>query len=264
MSEDAPTAAIEPALTVPPSAEPQGGDLVRRHGWVTRVWHWINAITVIVLFMSGLMILNAHPRLYWGNDGHERGDAWIILGGIGQENFPGWLTIPSTYNLADARLWHLAFALVLAGGLAIYVVWGLFSRRWFRNYKLSWRDLTPGHLWEELREHALLRFPTGAAALDYNTLQKLAYAGTLFGLLPLVVLTGMTMSPGLNAAFPWLEVVFGGRQSARSLHFLAASGLVLFFFVHIAMVVLAGPFNELRSMITGWYRLPKDREGEAS
>jgi thiosulfate reductase cytochrome b subunit len=82
-------------------------------------------------------------------------------------------------------------------------------------------------------------------------------------LLPLVVLTGMTMSPGLNAAFPWLEIVFGGRQSARSIHFLAASGLVLFFIVHIAMVVLAGPFNELRSMITGWYRLPAERKEDA-
>jgi Ni/Fe-hydrogenase b-type cytochrome subunit len=260
MSDDAPAPGTAPAQPAPP----QGGDLVRRHGLVTRVWHWINAVTVIVMLMSGLMILNAHPRLYWGNFGHERGDAWLILGGIGQENFPKWLTIPSGYNLADARLWHLAFALVLTSGLAIYLIWGLFSRRWFRSYRLSLRELSPGHLWEEISEHARLRFPTGAAALQYNTLQKLAYAGTLFGLLPVVVLTGMTMSPGLDAALPWLEVLFGGRQSARSIHFLAASGLVLFFLVHIAMVVLAGPINELRSMITGWYRLPKEREGKGS
>lgn len=248
----------EPSAPTP--AIPQGGDLVRRHSRVTRIWHWINAVTVIVMFMSGLMILNAHPRLYWGNYGHERGDAWIILGGIGQENFPKWLTIPSGYNLADARLWHLSFAWILVTGLAFYLVWGFVSGRWRRSYRLSLQDFSPAHLWHEITEHARLRFPTGAAALDYNTLQKFAYLGTLFGLLPLVVLTGMTMSPGLNAALPWLEIAFGGRQSARSIHFLAASGLVAFFLVHIAMVVLAGPFNELRSMITGWYRLPRERE----
>jgi thiosulfate reductase cytochrome b subunit len=86
----------------------------------------------------------------------------------------------------------------------------------------------------------------------------------LFALLPLVILTGLTMSPGLDAALPWLLDLFGGRQSARSLHFLAAAGLVAFFLVHIAMVVLAGPINEVRSMITGWYRLPRERtEAEA-
>jgi Ni/Fe-hydrogenase b-type cytochrome subunit len=252
----------EVQAAVPPAA-PQGGDLVRRHGLVTRVWHWINAVTVIVLFMSGLMILNAHPRLYWGNDGHERDDAWLILGGIGEENFPRWLTIPSDYNLADARLWHLAFAWVLFAGLLFYLLWGLFSGRWWRTFRLSPGDFRAKHIWHEIREHARLKFPTGAAALDYNTLQKLAYLGTLFVLLPLVVLTGMTMSPGLNAAFPWLEIMFGGRQSARSIHFLAASGLVLFFIAHIAMVVLAGPLNELRSMITGWYRLPAERKEDA-
>jgi Ni/Fe-hydrogenase b-type cytochrome subunit len=252
-----------PSPETSPAAEPQGGDLVRRHGLVTRLWHWVNAVTVIVLLMSGLMILNAHPRLYWGNDGHERAGAWLILGGIGQENFPGLLTIPSTYNLADARLWHLAFAWVLILALLFYWLWGLVSGRWRRAYRMRLRDLHPAHLWQEIRDHVRLRFPTGAAALDYNTLQKLAYLGTLFGLLPLAVLTGMTMSPGLNAALPWLEVLLGGRQSARSLHFIAATGLAAFLLVHLAMVVLAGPVNELRSMLSGWYRLPKAREGEA-
>jgi len=83
----------------------------------------------------------------------------------------------------------------------------------------------------------------------------------LFGLIPLAILTGLTMSPGLNAAMPFLLDLFGGRQSARSLHFLAALGLVLFVAVHLAMVVLAGPINEVRSMITGWYRLPPERKG---
>ena len=106
-----------------------------------------------------------------------------------------------------------------------------------------------------------MRFPTGEAALRYNVLQKLAYCGVLFGLLPLIILTGLAMSPALNAAMPFIPEMFGGRQSARSLHFLAMCGLIAFFLVHIAMVVLAGPINEVRSMITGWYRLPKDKKG---
>jgi thiosulfate reductase cytochrome b subunit len=110
-----------------------------------------------------------------------------------------------------------------------------------------------------VKEHARLRFPTGAAALRYNVLQKLSYCAVLFGLLPLVILTGLAMSPGMDAAWPLLVDVFGGRQSARSLHFLAAAGLVLFAAVHIVMVLLAGPINEVRSMITGWYRLPRER-----
>ena len=113
-----------------------------------------------------------------------------------------------------------------------------------------------GHIWEDVVAHARLRFPTGEAALRYGVLQKLAYGGVVFGLLPLVIFTGMAMSPGLNAALPWLLDVFGGRQSARSLHFLAMAGLVAFFVVHMVMVLLSGPLNQMRGMITGWYRLP--------
>ncbi|MFM6830222.1 MAG: cytochrome b/b6 domain-containing protein, partial [Novosphingobium sp.] len=91
-------------------------------------------------------------------------------------------------------------------------------------------------------------------------LQKIAYLGVIFVLIPLIVLTGMTMSPTLNAAFPLMLDIFGGRQSARSIHFICAAGLCAFILVHLLMVVLAGPINELRSMITGWYRLPATRE----
>ena len=113
-------------------------------------------------------------------------------------------------------------------------------------------------MWKDIKDHAALRFPTGEAALAYNILQKMAYGGVLFVLLPGIVLTGMAMSPAIDAAFHWLPDLLGGRQSARSLHFLCAAGLVAFFIVHIIMVVLAGPINEVRSMITGWYRLPQD------
>jgi thiosulfate reductase cytochrome b subunit len=246
-----------------PHGELQGGELVRRHALITRLWHWINAATVAVMLMSGLMILNAHPRLYWGQFGANPDPAWVTFGRAGSDAFPGWITIPSHYSLADARLWHLAFAWVLVIGLASYLAWALLRGHAWRDLRPTRAELVPAHLWHDIKQHARLRFPTGAAALRYNVLQKLAYGAVLFVLLPTVILTGMTMSPGLDAAMPWLLVLFGGRQTARSIHFLCAMGLVLFFLVHIAMVVLAGPINEVRSMITGYYRLPRDREDAA-
>ena len=244
-------------------AAPQGGESVKRHSAVTRIWHWINALTVLVMLMSGLMIFNAHPRLYWGEFGANPDKAWLEIPETNGVAFPGWATIPSTYSLADARLWHLAFAWVLAVGLLLYLVWGLVRGHIIRDLHIRSAEWKPSHIWHDFKQHAALRFPTGAAALRYNVLQKLAYCGVLFVLLPLIILTGLTMSPGLNAGLSGLLDLFGGRQSARSLHFIAAFGLVGFFLVHIAMVILAGPINELRSMITGWYRLPRDKEEAA-
>jgi thiosulfate reductase cytochrome b subunit len=119
--------------------------------------------------------------------------------------------------------------------------------------------MKPSHLWHDIKQHARLRFPTGDAAKGYNPLQKIAYLGVIFILLPTVVLTGLTMSPTMDAAWPWLLQLFGGRQSARSIHFLCAMGFCAFIVIHLLMVLLAGPFNELRSIITGWYRLPAEK-----
>ncbi|MCB2079461.1 MAG: cytochrome b/b6 domain-containing protein [Novosphingobium sp.] len=274
-------------------AATRGGELVRRHRLSTRLWHWVNAVTLLVMLMSGLMIFNAHPRLYWGEYGANHDHAWLEIGasrqgeGImrvggvvlqttgvlgvwtdseGKERrkaFPGWATIPSKYSLSDARLWHFAFAWVLGLGLLGYLVWSLVNGHIRRDLHITRREWRPGHIWHDVKEHARLRFPTGVAALKYNVLQKLAYAGVLFVLLPLVIVTGLAMSPAMDAAWPWLTEAFGGRQSARSVHFLCAFGLVAFFLVHIAMVVLAGPVNEVRSMITGRYRLPRGKGDSA-
>jgi len=270
------------------AVEPKGGELVRRHRLSTRIWHWVNLVTLTVMLMSGLMIFNAHPRLYWGQYGANPDKAWLEIGAIGdagalrigpvtvpttgllgvytdrdgavqQHAFPGWATIPSSYDLASARLWHLAFAWILAFGLLAYLLWSLVNGHLRRDIHITTREWRPSHLWHDIKEHARLRFPTGAAALKYNVLQKLAYAGVLFGLLPLMILTGLAMSPAMDAAWPWLTELLGGRQSARSIHFICAFGLVAFVVVHLVMVVLAGPINEVRSMITGRYRLPGER-----
>jgi thiosulfate reductase cytochrome b subunit len=269
--------------------EPRGGDLVRRHRLSTRLWHWINAATLLVMLMSGLMIFNAHPRLYWGEYGANFDSAWLQIGAtsggdgvlrIGDRSwrttgllgvwtdgdgtvrrnaFPGWATIPSTYDLASARVWHLAFAWVLSLGLLIYLSWSLVDGHIRRDLHIVRAEWRLSHIWRDVKDHARLRFPAGIAALRYNVLQKLAYAGVLFGLLPLVIVTGLAMSPGMDAAWPWLSAIWGGRQSARSLHFLAAFGLVGFFAVHIVMVLLSGPINQVRAMVTGRFRLPVDR-----
>lgn len=271
------------------AAEPQPGDVVKRHRISTRVWHWTNAIAIIVLLMSGLSIFNAHPRLYWGSYGANPDTPWLEIGGEGTRGylqigetqitttgvlgrwreadgdtstraFPSWATIPGYYSLAAGRLWHFFFAWVFVlSGLA-YWAWSFGNRHIQRDLKPSRKELSPKHIWHDISQHARLRFPTGAAALKYNILQKLSYLIVLFVLLPLIVLTGLTMSPTMDAAWPWLLDLFGGRQSARSIHFIVAFLIVTFIVVHLVMVILAGPFNEIRSMITGRFRLPGKRE----
>ncbi len=225
---------------------------IRRHALATRLWHWVNAVAIIILIGSGLMILNAHPRLYWGRYGANFDSAWATF-----DRFPGWVTIPQNYNLALARNWHLSFALVLGFGLLAYMIASLLNRHFQRDLALRRHELSPRHLLADIRAHLAFRFHDPEAPGDYNVLQKLSYVLVIFGLLPLVILTGITMSPGLNAAFPWALELLGGRQSARSIHFLAASGITLFVIVHLVLVILAGAFNEVRSMITGRWRVPE-------
>lgn len=271
----------------------KGGAAVRRHRLSTRIWHWVNAATFIVMLMSGLMIFNAHPRLYWGEYGANHDPAWLEIGAtpagegalrIGEATFrttgvlgvstdasgqrqelafPGWATIPSHYSLADARLWHMAFAWVLAPGLLLYLLWALGDGHLRRGIHITRAEWRLPHIWHEIGRHARLRFPRGTAALRYNVLQKIAYALVLFLLLPLAIATGLAMSPGMDAAWPWLTQVLGGRQSARSIHFITAFALLAFVIVHLVMVMLVGPVKGIRAMITGWYRLPPEEDGAA-
>lgn len=283
----APTNVTSQAIDAGDAPRPASGNarrLVYRTRLPVRIWHWVNAITIFVLLMSGATIFNAHPRLYWGKYGANYEQPWLMIGRRGSEGylalgnmelnttgflgftehsiraFPPLVTIPNYYSLAEGRQWHFFFAWVLVISISLFVFYSIFSRHLSRDLMLTREERKPAHLWHDIKEHARLRFPTGEAAKAYNPLQKLAYLGVIFLLIPLVVLTGMTMSPNLNAAFPWLLDLFGGRQSARSIHFLCATGFLAFIFIHLLMVVLAGPFNELRSIITGWYRLPAPRK----
>lgn len=260
----------------------------RRHAALVRITHWINVVCFTLLLMSGLQIFNAHPALYVG----ERSDfdhptisirahllenglvgETAIVGhsfdttgmlGVSSENgqassraFPSWITIPSSQDLATGRRWHFFFAWLLVLNALIYLVWGIASRHFGRDFLPSRVEL--GHIGKEVLEHLRLRFPRGEAAKRYNVLQQLTYLLVVFVLFPLMILTGLTMSPGIDSAVPQLLTLFGGRQTARLIHFVTASGLVFFVMVHLVMVLLSGLWNNLRSMITGWYDLGSPR-----
>jgi thiosulfate reductase cytochrome b subunit len=161
---------------------------------------------------------------------------------------PTWATIPATQDLATGRVVHFFFAWILVLTLLLWWISSLVNGH-------AWRDVTPG--WQDLRQlphdildHLKLRFHN---ARSYNTLQKLTYAGVLFILFPLMIVTGLLMSPGMDTFAPWL-ITLVGRQTARTVHFFGMATLVLFFIVHILMVFAVGPINEMRSMITGWFR----------
>jgi thiosulfate reductase cytochrome b subunit len=259
-------------------------EIVYRHALAVRITHWVNAFCLLVLLLSGLQIFNAHPTLYFGeksepdravlsmnaverDDGSYAGITTIgslrfdttgvlglsrdAAGELDARGFPSWITLPSYRDLATGRRWHFFFAwLFVLNGLAylVYAAWSGHVRR----------DLAPTrsqlrHIGQSVWEHIRFRFPKGDEAKSYNVLQKLAYLAVIFGLLPLVFLTGLTMSPAMDAAFPFLLDIFGGRQSARTIHFLCATGITLFVIVHLVMVVATGTWNNIRSMITGRY-----------
>jgi thiosulfate reductase cytochrome b subunit len=261
-----------------------GAETVYRHRAPVRLAHWINALAILFLLGSGLAIFNAHPRLYWGKSGANSDAAFLSIGaydtaqgtrGITQiaswrfdttgvlgwskvdgayteRAWPDSVTIPSYQDLADARHWHFLFAWILAiNGLA-YLIWSFASRHTQKDLWPTRADIKS--IPRSVIDHILLRHPTGAEAKRYNVLQRFAYLGVLI-LVGIMVLTGLTMSPGVDATCPWLLDIFGGRQSARTIHFLCAMLIVLFVFVHLLEVLLAGPINEIRSMLTGYYRV---------
>lgn len=260
--------------------------LVRRHTLATRLTHWLNVLALSLLLMSGLQIFNAHPALYWGAKstfdspwlsmskqeiadvprgittvGPLKLDTTGLFGWSGREGmreqrgFPSWATIPSYRSLTDGRRWHFFFAWVFVINGLIYLATAILSGHLRRDLVPTRGQLAPRHVLHEIITHAQLKFPKGEEARHYNVLQRGAYLGVIVVLLPLMLLTGLSMSPGFNATVPHLIDLFGGRQSARSIHFICASLIVLFVAVHLFMVVASGLWNNIRSMITGRYAI---------
>ncbi len=217
---------------------------MKRHSLWTRAWHWVNFFALIVLFMSGLNISNAHPWLYWGDAGSQPAEAWTAV-----TRFPGWATIPGYYSLAQARQWHLLFAWVFAVGLLLYMIASLLNHHFARDIATGSKEWRWSAIRADIGAH--LRFDFAHGTAKYNFLQKLGYAFVIFVLLPVMIFSGMAISPGVEPAAPWLGDLFGGRQSARTVHFLCAWALAGFLVLHVVLVLLSGPRRQVRDMITG-------------
>jgi thiosulfate reductase cytochrome b subunit len=252
---------------------------IYRHRLPVRISHWLNVPCLIILIMSGLQIFNAHPALYWGDrsdrdqpllsirpvkaeSGEMRGITTILgykfdtTGALGYSDgsrraFPAWATIPSAKFLAMGRQWHLFFAWLLVINGLFFTAYALISRHVTRDLAPTGEDLRG--IGKAVKDHIVLRHPKGDEAKRYNVLQKLAYVGILFVVAPLIILTGLTMSPTIDTAFPWLLTIFGGRQAARTIHFIACFTFVGFIVIHVLEVILTGFFNNIRSMVTGWF-----------
>jgi thiosulfate reductase cytochrome b subunit len=253
-----------------------------RHPWPVRLWHWANAAAIIVLLTTGLLIFDIHPHLYWGEDGHEGVPAFLSLTGthldratpqtdlqIGSRHWDvtGWLgsviddgfggkyllaaAAPADWQFGATRGWHFAFAWILGLSLPLYGLYLLGSGRLTKTLLPTRGELGPRSMAHELWQHVRLKRARGESARHYNSLQKISYLMVIFILIPVMILSGLTMSNAVTASFPDLFTLFGGRQSARSVHFLSAMLLVLFVLVHVFQVFVGGFVNLMRSMITG-------------
>ena len=255
--------------------------IVYRHNRVTRLTHWVNAIALTILFMSGLQIFNAFPHLHWGSkaepeealfsisatnqNGNVRGHTELfgyripttgVLGvqftvsGPTVRAFPSWITVPGYFWLAGGRRWHFFFGWLFAINGLLYFVYNLLNGH-MRKFLFTLRDAAKVPAMILYYLHLRRESPQDG---EYNPLQKMAYTSVFLILTPMVLLSGMAMSPQLDVAFNWLPAMFGGRQSARTVHFILAFSFAFFTFGHIFMVLSTGMLNNMRSMVTGWYR----------
>lgn len=270
------------------SAE-EGQEQVYRHSRIVRVTHWLNAVATIMLLFTGFAMTQLHAPLYWGDAGQDWGDVEREYNGAGRDIYPAIARVPEVAwqdigqkvrpraatlglgNWVDDAVWsadnylrtairvgdHILFAwLFLFNGL-VYLVSGFVSGRFGGLLRPSLRDLSLRKIGHELWDHVRLRFPKGDEARSYNLIQKYTYLFVIFVALPLQLLSGLALLPWMDAVAPWLKDLFLGRQSARTIHFSCATLILAFLLVHLAMVLLSGFRNNMRSMITGWYRLPR-------
>jgi len=267
---------------------------VYRHPLSVRLWHWVTAGAVVGLVFTGFNILNIHPRLYWGEVGNAHttpiialestepggprpathpaptalrlgSHRWNVTGHVGILQDAGEdglyfmiVSTPDSWHFGGMRAWHFVFAWILFLAWACYCIYLLLGGRLKRTLLPSARQVTVRAVVQDLWDHLRLRAARGEAARQYNLLQKLSYLIVIFALVPLMVLTGLTMSNSVTARFPELYTLFGGRQSARTIHALCAVALCLFALVHIAQLFVAGFVNEVRSMITGYFDIQRE------
>lgn len=265
--------------------------MIYRHRLPVRIMHWINAICIFVMVGSGLSIFNAHPHLYWGQQsqfdkpvlelvalngsdhklhgatrigGHQFDTTGVLGVSAGVDGrprsrgFPSWATLPGPQSLALGRQWHFTFAWIFAINGSLYLLWTLLGRHFSRDLAPTGKDWRG--IGRSIIDHMKFKHPHGEEATRYNILQKLAYLAVILLFGPGIVLMGLAMSPHMGSVLGWLVDLVGGRQSARTIHFIIAFGFIAFVLIHVFEVLVSGVFNQLRSMITGNYRVPVGKE----
>jgi len=235
--------------------------------WI-RICHWITAVAILTLAVTGYAMLMTNPRLYWGEVGNPLTPALFELPISRNYQHGGWeqavpffetpdsaISASRTYNILNLNAWgrslHFLASWFLVAAGCIYLLAGLASGHLRRNLLPRVAELKPRALWKELVDHARLRIRRTSGGPPYGLLQKIAYCSILFVIVPLMVVTGLTMSPAVTAAFPLLLDLSGGFQSARTIHFFLFVALFLFLMAHLSMVVLSGLGRQLRAMTLG-------------
>jgi thiosulfate reductase cytochrome b subunit len=235
--------------------------VISRHAAVVRVTHWITTACFLALLISGVEVLISHPRFYWGETGN------VLTPPLFKLPIPASRsTVPTGYGyvLPDQNGWsrylhfQAAWLIVLTG--LLYLIFGLLKGHFRRNLLPARADLSWQALSMVIANHLRFRPATEASVWSYNVLQRFTYLLVIFVLFPLVIWTGLAMSPAIASAFPAAVTVLGGQQSARTIHFFVSVLLLLFFFVHIVMVCLSGFRNRMRAMITGHAAADMERQ----
>jgi thiosulfate reductase cytochrome b subunit len=235
--------------------------------WV-RLTHWIAALSILTLAFTGVVILMAHPRLYWGEVGNDLTPALLELPISRNHRHGGWsnaapffprsgspISASRTYDIFNQNGWGRSLHFLAAWCLVIvglfYLTTGLVRGHFRRHVWPGAAELAPASVWDDVLNHLRLRIPQAHGTPRYGVLQKAAYSLIVFVAAPLMIVTGLAMSPAVTAAWPSLLSLFGGYQSARTLHFFAFVGIGLFAFVHLAMVIKSGFKRQMRAMTLG-------------
>lgn len=236
-------------------------------GWV-RISHWVATASLLTLVFSGVEILMVHPRLYWGEAGNDLTPALFELpisrnyqhGGYGKAmpffaDAAGPVSAVRTYDIFNQNGWgrslHFLSAWILVLPGIAYLLAGFFGGHFRSHIWPKARELAPDRVWRDVRNHLRLNIPHASGGPNYGVLQKITYSFVVFVAAPLIALTGLTMSPEVTAAYPFLLRLFGGHQSARTIHFFTFVALLLFVIVHVVMVVKSGFRRQVRAMTLG-------------
>ena len=239
-----------------------------RHSLWVRLTHWIVTLSFLTLAFTGVMILMVHPRLYWGEVGNDLVDAWVEIPISRNYQHGGWtdhtsfqgidnslISASRTYDIFNWNGWgrslHFLSGWFLVAFGIVYLFGGIFTRHFRRNFLPRTEELAPRHFWSDIKDHVRMRIPAATGGPEYGLLQKTSYLAVVFFILPLMFITGCTMSPAVTSTFPFLLDVFNGYQSARTIHFFSFIALSLFLIVHIVMIVKSGFRTQMRGMTIG-------------